>query len=198
MTTAKEALNLKNRISLEIPFPHFLDPGESLTWQAIRALLRHHSGLVGLAMTLLLALLALFSPLLTPYDPLHMDAIARFQPPSATHLLGTDEFGRDILSRILLGARLSFTVAFVSTGLAAGIGVLTGAVAGYVGGKFDTVSMRLMDALLAFPAILLAIVILAVLGPGVVPSAQMVPLLSRSLGKEVPSKFGTARPGLSG
>lgn len=169
MTTAKaksSRLKPKSKINFKIRGSSPLFTGENSTWQASHALLRHRSGLTGLIITLLLALLALSAPLLAPYDPLQMDATVRFHPPSTAYPLGTDEFGRDILSRILMGARLSFSVAFVSIGLAAVTGVLVGTLAGYAGGKFDNLSMRLMDALLAFPAILLAIVIVAILGAG--------------------------------
>jgi peptide/nickel transport system permease protein len=134
---------------------------------ALRALVRHRSGMVGLILTLLLALTALAAPLLTEHDPLTMSAPDRFQPPSAYHPLGTDEFGRDIFSRILYGARVAFRVGTVAIALATVVGVTVGLIAGYVGGLFDSITMRFFDALLAFPAILLAIVILAILGPGI-------------------------------
>ncbi len=133
---------------------------------AVYALLRHRSGMVGLIIILVMALIALFAPILAPYDPLEMHAEDRFQPPSAMYPFGTDEFGRDILSRVLVGSRVAFTVGIFSVGVAALIGVTVGLIAGYTQGKFDSVIMRFFDALLAFPAILLAIVILAVLGPG--------------------------------
>lgn len=125
----------------------------------------HRLGCLGLLLTLSLIILAILAPWLTSYDPLEMVATDRFQPPSLTHLLGTDEFGRDLWSRILIGTRLSLSVAFISTCLATSMGVCLGLIAGYAGGWFDTVSMRLMDVILAFPAILLAIIILAIAGP---------------------------------
>lgn len=132
----------------------------------MRALFRHRSGMIGLIILLIMASLALIAPLLAPYDPLEMHAADRFHPPSVTYPLGTDEFGRDILSRILFGGRVAFSVGLLSVGMATVIGVVIGLVAGYLGGMFDSVVMRFFDALLAFPAILLAIVILAILGPG--------------------------------
>ena len=133
---------------------------------AIFALLRHRSGMVGLLIILIMAGVALISPLLAPYDPLEMHAEDRFSAPSALYPLGTDEFGRDILSRILIGSRVAFSVGFVSVSIATALGVIIGLIAGYVEGTFDSIVMRFFDALLAFPALLLAIVILAVLGPG--------------------------------
>jgi len=133
---------------------------------AIRALLRHRSGMIGLLLLTILLLLALLAPYIAPYDPLEMHAADRFHPPSRTYLFGTDEFGRDIFSRVLYGARIAFGVGGISVSIAAVIGVIVGLIAGYVGGTFDAVVMRLFDVILAFPAILLAIVILAMLGPG--------------------------------
>lgn len=142
------------------------DRSDNLILMAVHALLRHRSGMVGLIIILTMAGLALISPVLAPYDPLEMHAEDRFHPPSTAYLFGTDEFGRDILSRVLIGSRVAFSVGLVSIGIATIIGVAIGLVAGYAEGRFDSVIMRILDALLAFPAILLAIVILAVLGPG--------------------------------
>jgi peptide/nickel transport system permease protein len=140
--------------------------GESLTSLAIQSMRRNRSGLVGLFITVVLIILALLAPALAPYDELKMHPEDRFAPPSAAYPFGTDEFGRDILSRILIGSRISFSVGLVSIGIATVVGVVIGLIAGYTGGWFDTIMMRIFDALLAFPAILLAIVILAVLGAG--------------------------------
>jgi len=132
---------------------------------AFRALLRHRSGMIGLILLLILILLALLAPYIAPFDPLEMHAADRFKPPSSTYLFGTDEFGRDIFSRVLYGARIAFGVGGISISIAAVTGVIVGLIAGYAGGKFDAIVMRLFDVILAFPAILLAIVILAMLGP---------------------------------
>ena len=138
---------------------------ESLTSAAWQALLRHRSGMVGLSLTILLFAMSLLAPVLAPYDPLEMHSDDRFVGPSATYPLGTDEFGRDIFSRVLYGGRVAFGVGGVSIVLATLVGVTIGLIAGYASGWFDSASMRFFDALLAFPAILLAIVILAILGP---------------------------------
>ncbi len=123
--------------------------------------------MVGLTITLFLLVIVLLAPTLAPYDELEMHAPDRFHPPSAAYPFGADEFGRDILSRILIGSRISFSVGLVSVSIGSVVGVTVGLVAGwYAGGWFDTVSMRLFDTLLAFPTILLAIVIMAILGPG--------------------------------
>jgi peptide/nickel transport system permease protein len=149
--------------AVEAEYP---EPPANLFLSGVRALLRHRAGMAGLIIVLTMALIALLSPVLAPFDPLEMNAADRFHSPSAPYYLGTDEFGRDILSRILLGSRLAFNVGLVSIGISTIAGVTIGLVAGYEEGKFDAVMMRILDALLAFPAILLAIVILSVLGPG--------------------------------
>ena len=139
---------------------------ESPTLTVVYSFLRHRSGMVGLLIILVMAAVALFAPVLAPFDPLEIHAEDRLQPPGAPYYLGTDEFGRDILSRILIGSRLAFTVGLVSVGISTVVGVAIGLVVGYVEGPLDSIIMRFFDALLAFPVILLAIVILAVLGPG--------------------------------
>ena len=143
-----------------------LEMPKSPTALAARTLWHHRSGMIGLTIILVMLLIAIFASALAPFDPLEMHAEDRFSPPGAPYYLGTDEFGRDILSRILIGSRIAFTVGLVSVGISTIIGVSIGLISGYTGGKFDSVVMRFFDALLAFPAILLAIIILAVLGPG--------------------------------
>jgi len=122
----------------------------------------------GLFVSLLLVLAALFAPVLAPHDPAAQDLPMRLSPPSAAHWFGTDELGRDILSRALYGARISMTVG-TSVVLGCGlVGLLLGSLAGYFGGWFDRlVNIALINAFLSFPGILLAIAFAAVLGPGV-------------------------------
>ncbi|MFQ5340212.1 MAG: ABC transporter permease [Anaerolineae bacterium] len=163
---ATEGRDLRSRKGPAATFEEQSVAGERLVWLAIRALLRHRSGMVGLVITVTLISLALLAPTIAPYDALEMHPPDRFHPPSVSYPFGADEFGRDILSRILMGSRISFSVGLISIAIATSIGVTVGLVAGYSEGWFDTLTMRFFDALLAFPAILLAIVILAVLGPG--------------------------------
>jgi peptide/nickel transport system permease protein len=134
--------------------------------RAIARLRRNRAALAGLAVIALLVMAAVFAPLLAPYDPYRVELAQRLQPPSAAYLLGTDELGRDILSRLLYGARVSLWVGVVTVALAGVIGVSGGVVAGYLGGYWDIVIMRLVDVFLAFPVIILAIAIVAVRGPG--------------------------------
>jgi peptide/nickel transport system permease protein len=119
----------------------------------------------GLAITVLMIIVALAAPLLAPYDPSVQDTSRRLEGPSSDHLLGLDDLGRDVLSRVIYGARVSLRVGFSVVLIASVTGILLGAIAGYFGGKIDTVIMRLSDILLAFPGILLAIALVAVLGP---------------------------------
>jgi peptide/nickel transport system permease protein len=126
----------------------------------------------GTAIMSVFILMAIFAPLIAPYDPLQQDLIDKFAPPSREHLLGQDELGRDILSRVIYGARISLTAGLAAVSIATAAGSLIGLVAGYFGRWSDSVLMRLMDVLLAFPSILLAIVIVSVLGPSL-PNAML-------------------------
>jgi peptide/nickel transport system permease protein len=119
----------------------------------------------GLLLTLALIVVALAAPLLAPFDPDRQDTARRLEGPSHGHLLGLDDLGRDVLSRIIWGARVSLRVGFSVVILASLIGITLGAMAGYFGGRIDTIIMRVTDILLAFPGILLAIALVAVLGP---------------------------------
>ena len=114
-----------------------------------------------------LLLMALMAPLLAPGDPVKMELIDQFLPPSRNHVFGTDEFGRDILSRIMYGSRISLQVGVIAVGIALIVGTTIGLLAGFYGGWFDLVSQRLIDVLLAFPGLLLALAIIAVLGTGI-------------------------------
>lgn len=115
----------------------------------------------------ILILTAIFGPALAPYEANFIDMSNRFAPPSLAHPFGTDDFGRDILSRIMVGARVSLQVGIIAVSLSATVGTLLGLVAGYTGRITDEIIMRAMDILFAFPAILLAITIMAVLGRGI-------------------------------
>lgn len=136
--------------------------------RALHRFQKHQLALVALVVLTLLLLCAIVPDLLAPYDPLAIEMRDRLQSPSVTHPFGTDDFGRDILSRIIYGARISLQVGIVAVGIAAVVGISTGLLAGYGGGWLDTILMRLMDIIFAFPAILLAISIMALLGPSTV------------------------------
>lgn len=140
----------------------------------LKRLLRSRSGRFGLCLVLVLVLLSLLAPLLLPFSPLEMNRGDEFDPPSARYIFGTDQFGRDIFTRVLYGGRSSLLVGFGSIGVAALIGVGTGLLAGYLLGMVDTAVMRLWDVLLAFPNIFLGIAVVAVLGPGQLVSALAI------------------------
>lgn len=134
--------------------------------RAFRRIRRSPTFWLGGAIVALLLLTAAFGPLLVGGDPYAMSIRERLQPPSPQHWFGTDEFGRDIFTRVVHGSRLTLRIGLVSVGIALFAGGLIGVIAGYVGGWLDVIFMGLVDVLLAFPAILLALAIIAVLGPG--------------------------------
>lgn len=124
--------------------------------------------LFGLVVIILFLIIAAFAPLLAPYNPNQQDLRSSLQGPSAQHWLGTDAFGRDSLSRIIYGSRISLMVGVIAVGIAAGSGIILGLIAGYLGSWWYIVIMRIMDALMAFPMILLALLLTSVLGGGLV------------------------------
>jgi peptide/nickel transport system permease protein len=132
-------------------------------WRRLR---RDRAAVTGAACLAVLVLAAAFAPVLAPYDPTRVAMRERLQRPSGQHLLGTDQFGRDILSRLLHGARVSLTVGLVSVGIGLGLGATLGLVAGF-SPRLDYPIVAVMDVLLSFPQILLAIAIVAALGPGI-------------------------------
>lgn len=140
--------------------------GESQGAAITRRLLSHRKGVIGAASLMFLTLVAIASPVFAPYDPTELHLDAQLAPPSTTYWFGTDELGRDILSRVVFATRPAIQAGLSAVFLAAAIGTLTGLVAGYLGGWLDSVIMRIWDTLLAFPAIFLAIGIVTILGPG--------------------------------
>ena len=131
----------------------------------VRDLLKHRQGAVGTVLVLGLVLMAVLAPLLSPFDPQHVDVEKILSPPSATHWLGTDELGRDIASRIIFGARVTLQVVAGSVALSLVAGAILGFVAAYLGRLWDALIMRVIDALLAIPPLILALAIVAALGP---------------------------------
>jgi peptide/nickel transport system permease protein len=132
-------------------------------WLRLR---RNRAALVGLVVVAVLIFAAIFAPFLAPYNPYIVSLDDRLQPPGGAHLLGTDELGRDVFSRLIYGARVALWVGIVTVVLGGLIGISGGLVAGYLGGRWDAIIMRLVDVFLAFPVIILAIAIVAVRGPG--------------------------------
>lgn len=140
---------------------------ESMFWGSLDRLIRNPQGVVGLGLLLLLIGAAVFAPLLTWHEPNVQDASARFLAPSWEHPFGTDELRRDLYSRTLFGLRVSLAVSLIAVGIGSTIGIMIGFLSGYVGGWGDTILMRIVDALLAFPGLLAALAIVTILGPGI-------------------------------
>jgi len=139
----------------------------SLYYDAWLRLKRNKAAMVGLFFVALLVVVAISAGTVAPHDPYIQNLDNRLKPPTAEHLLGTDDYGRDILSRIIYGARVSLMVGVISEGIALVLGVLLGALAGYYGGKVDNMIMRLCDIMFAFPELLFCIGIMFALGPGI-------------------------------
>ncbi len=133
----------------------------------LKKIVEQKTGLIGLAIAAVVAGAALLAPLIVPYDPYAIDMAQSLRPPSGPHPLGTDVFGRDIMSRLILGARISMEVSVLSRVIAILLGTALGLAAGYLGGRFDSVVMRLADVTLAYPSLLLLIAVMAAVGPSI-------------------------------
>ncbi len=142
------------------------DPGRSPFRVAMRKLIRHPQGIIGGIVVIAVVACAIFAPVFAPYDPDVINVPARLEGPSAEHLFGTDHLGRDVLSRVIFGSRASVLAGFVATSIAVVFGTLFGMLAGYLQGPVDSVIMRVTDALLAFPNLVLMIAFAAVFGAG--------------------------------
>jgi peptide/nickel transport system permease protein len=143
-----------------IPFEGH-DPQPSL----VRAFRANKLSSIGLVLFLAVVLIAAAAPLLTVYDPFVQDVTHKLASPSAAHIFGTDEYGRDIWARMIYGARLSLLIGLASTAVAIVMGSLIGVVAGWYGGRLDAFAMQVMDVLLAFPSLILGMIVVAMLGP---------------------------------
>ncbi|MEA2597199.1 MAG: peptide/nickel transport system permease protein [Thermomicrobiales bacterium] len=152
--------------------------GRSLLGRALAVLAFDRTALLGFVLFFAIVAAALLAPVLAPHDPNLISMRDRFRGPSLTYPLGTDELGRDLLSRLMYGARVSMSVGVISVGLAATVGSLLGLIGGYYGGRIDTAIMRMMDGLLAFPAIILALAIMTALGPSLVNAMIAIGIVS--------------------
>ncbi|MBR2834676.1 MAG: ABC transporter permease [Coriobacteriales bacterium] len=147
-------------------------------WYALR---QNRPAMISLGVICLLAIIAIVTtiwPEVLPYNPYKQNMPQSFQPPSAEHWFGTDQQGRDLFSRVLIGTRISLTVGFSAVAISLSVGVTLGAIAGYKGGKFDTIIMRCMDIMLSVPSILLAIAFMAALGRGIDKAIIAIGLVS--------------------
>ncbi|MGH2615488.1 MAG: ABC transporter permease, partial [Thermomicrobiales bacterium] len=145
---------------------------------ALSRLFRHQLAVLGSVLVVFCVGIAVFAPLIAPYNPSQTDFLAVLQPPSANHLLGTDDLGRDILSRLVYGARLSLQVSLAAVAVAALIGVPIGLIVGYLGGWLDMTVMRLMDSLMSLPSLVLALTIAAVLGSGLINTTLAIAVVA--------------------
>lgn len=129
----------------------------------VRLFMKHRLGIVGLVVVVIFALVAIFAPYIAPFDPTQTNIReARLMPPSSTYLMGTDEVGRDLFSRIVYGARISMTIGLIAEGIALLIGIILGSLAGYLGGWVDNLIMRIADVFFAIPGLLFLIVVVAI------------------------------------
>jgi peptide/nickel transport system permease protein len=152
-------------------------PGSSprqLAWARFR---RNRLAMVGLGTIIVLAALAILAPVVAPYDPLRIDSKAFGKPPSAGHLLGTDQSGRDVLSRLLYGARVSLSVGLVAVSIYLTIGTILGSVAGYRRGVVDATIMRVTDTVMSFPALIIILAVIPIVGPSIVNIMLVIGLL---------------------
>ena len=168
MTAATSSPDTGLRAWLADPEPHgALQATAQQIWQGWLAYKSHPLGMVGLGLIALLVFTAAAAPLLTGYDPIAQDMQQRLLPPSAAHWFGTDNFGRDVFSRVVYGARTTLYIVMLVTILVAPIGLMVGAIAGYRGGIIDEALMRVTDIFLSFPGLVLALGFAAALGPGI-------------------------------
>jgi ABC-type dipeptide/oligopeptide/nickel transport system permease subunit len=154
----------------EIPPSQTQDSAERTEseWLAVlRHLRKNRIAMIGLCIIVLFLLCAVFAPLIAAHDPISTNLGKALQKPSAQHWFGTDELGRDLFSRILFGSRISLVIGLISVAIGLGLGVPIGALTGYFGGKVDLFAQRVIDIMIAFPGILLAIIVVTVLGVGV-------------------------------
>jgi peptide/nickel transport system permease protein len=143
----------------------------------VRRFCRNRTAVVSLTILLLIALVAIFAPLLAPHDPARSSLRAIMKPPSARYLLGSDDLGRDVLSRLIFASRLSLLASVQAVAIALSIGLPLGLISGYVGGWVDTIIMRFNDALMSFPALILAVVIVGLMGPSLTNAMTAIGLV---------------------
>lgn len=136
----------------------------AIIWRRFR---RNRLSVAGLAVILVIASVAVAAPLVAPYDPFAIDVYNVISAPNSAHLLGTDELGRDVLSRMIWGSRISLAVGFVAVGIAITIGIIIGALAGFYGKAVDAILMRFVDIMLCFPTLFLILAVIAIIGPSI-------------------------------
>ncbi len=163
---------------IEVPINQNFEKHKGPMAEFITRFMGSTSAMIGLILLLMLIFSAVFAPVLAPYDPYESNLPEALKGPSSAHVMGTDELGRDILSRTLYGARISLLVGVEAVALALTCGILLGALAGFYGGKIDTTIMGIMDVMLSFPSILLAIAFMTVMGRGVEKAVIAIGIVS--------------------
>ncbi len=157
---------------------------QSARGKILRTFLSNRTSLIGACISVAILFVVILSPWISPYDPIRQNVYYRLTPPERSHLLGTDEYGRDVLSRVLTGARISFLVGMISVILGMVIGAGMGMLAGYAGGKVETAIMRILDILMSFPDEVFGVMVMIVLGSGmqnviIVITVLMIPRFAR-------------------
>src|SRR5574341_420116 len=155
-----------------------MNNSESFTSQTLHYLMKNRLAVLGGLLVLAVFITAIFAPFIAPHDPSKIDIKSILIGPSLTHPLGTDELGRDVLSRMIWGSRVSLEVGFVAVGIATIIGILLGAVAGYYGGYIDSAIMRIVDIMLSIPTIFLVLAVIAILEPNIINIMIVIGLTS--------------------
>jgi peptide/nickel transport system permease protein len=153
--------------ALNLPPTSSIRPQQSTLGAALYFLKRNQLALIGLLIVVAWIIITLAAPLFAPYGPLQQNIVDRLQPPTPTYLFGTDQLGRDVLSRVLYGGRISMPAALAVVLLAGSVGTVVGAVAGFMGGAVEEAFMRVTDVFMAFPTIILAMAVTAALGPNI-------------------------------
>ena len=159
--------NLEEKAAATAAAAEELPKPQNPTKQFIKKFLRRKTAVIGLLFIVFILIIAVVGPSITPYDPNAYDYSAILAGPSAAHIWGTDEFGRDVFSRIVAGTQLSLGTALTASVIGTAVGVVLGLIAGFFGGIVDSFIMRVCDVMFAFPGILLAIAIVAIIGPGI-------------------------------
>jgi peptide/nickel transport system permease protein len=159
---------IKETVSQQKPEITYSYKPSSPWFMMMKRFKKNKRALIGLYISLFFIILAILSPWISPYDPFEYNMKALLEVPSWTHPFGTDQFGRDVLSRIIHGSRISLMIGVVGVGISIVIGVTLGTIAGYFGGLTDSIIMRIMDILMAFPGFLLALAIISILGPSMI------------------------------
>ncbi len=148
------------------------------SYPRVRAFMRHRLALAGAIVVVVLVCIAIFAPFLAPYDPDAVDLFATSQSPSRSHLLGTDDIGRDVLSRVIYGTRVSLSVGLVAVTIYVAIGMVLGSISGYFGGWVDSTIQRFTDAVMCFPSLIIIIAAVAIIGPSIYNVMIVIGLLT--------------------